>query len=136
MSLKTAFRTLLAADAAVIALVGDKIRPDKLDQGDLPLPAIVIEINDDESVESLEDLSSEGQATVSVACCAHSNATAETLAAAVQEALAGYRGVAGGLTLDPVTWVGTAHEHETTDDAGDDADWWFEVLTFHVWYRS
>lgn len=134
-ALKQAVRTILAADATLVGLVGDKIRPDELHEGDA-LPAIIFEIPEEESQEDLADTSAAGIAVIAVSCCAHTAAVAGQIAARVKMVLAGYRGDVAGVELDPVTWQKTERDQASAEDAGDDADWWVVSPVFSVWYRE
>lgn len=131
-ALKTALRTLLAADPVIAGLVGDRIRPDELDEED-HLPAIVLVVPEESSVDSLDDDSSTRNVTVSVSCMAHSAGAAGALAEAVIEFLDGYRGSASDVHLNPVTWQSTERDFSEADDASDDADVWLVAPHFTAW---
>lgn len=132
--IKTALRSLLASDPVVSGLVGDRVRPDELDEGD-ELPAIVIEILEESAVESLDDDGDTRTTTVAVHCCAHRSAQAGELAAAVTALLDGFRGEAADLQLDPITWQQTERDQVSGDDAGEEADWWIVTPQFRIWVR-
>ncbi len=135
-SLQTAFRTLLSADAAVAALVGDRIRPDQLGEADT-LPAIIVEIASATPATDLNGAGDTGQAVVDVVCIGTTRAAATAVEQAVRSALNGYRGTAAGHTLAPITYDGTTFDVEPADDGSDQDgdDWFLNVVRFDVWVQ-
>jgi hypothetical protein len=134
-AIKVALRTLLAADAALTALVGDRIRPDELDEADA-LPACIIQIGEEKTLEDLADVSDAGTVTFGIACCAHTARQAGEIAAEVKRILAGYRGEVADLELDPITWQETQRDHAAADDDSDQDDWYYAIPLFEAFYRE
>jgi len=126
--IEESLRRLLITFDAVTAIVGSgsaaRIRPDRLHESDT-LPAVVIEVDDEDHANDLDGLGGLVHAAVNVKCRAATKSRARALAAAVARngtspgtGLAGYSGAAGDQTIDGIL------EHETTsyhdDDDGDD----------------
>jgi hypothetical protein len=145
MSLFAAFREVLDTDLIVSGYVTEdqdgeqvsKIRRQKLAEVD-HLPAILIEIEDDEGQADLDlgTAAQTGQARVAVVCCHHDSEAASEIAQAVRTLLDGHTGTHAGLTLAPVTYEETEYQVEPADDDSDQADWFLEIPKFDVWYRK
>jgi len=110
--LEESLRTLLKTFDAVTALVGGatapRIRPDRLDESDT-LPAIIIEVDDEEQLNDLSGTGGLVRAPVNLVCRAATKAAARLLARAVRTnntdpgtGLAGYSGAAGEQTIHAV----------------------------------
>jgi len=110
--IEESLRTLLKTFDAVTALLGGatnpRIRPDRLDEGDT-LPAIIIEVDDEEQLNDLSGVGGLVRADVNVKCRAATKKGARLLAWAVRTnntdpgtGLAGYSGEAGDQTIHAV----------------------------------
>ncbi|WP_437193562.1 hypothetical protein [Planctomicrobium sp. SH527] len=137
-SLQFAFRHLLITDEQVSESVGDQIRPDKLAENDSLLlkPGILLTVP---KFEDLPDLSGrsgpEFEATVEVACCAHTRRDAQRVEQLARTALEGFRGTAGGLFFEAMVYQHTKEEFEPPDDDSDSHDWYINVALFYVFGR-
>jgi len=107
-SLRTFLKTLDAVTALVGGATAPRIRPDKLDEGDV-LPAIIIEVDDEDEQNTLDGLGGLVVADVNVKCRAGTKKVSRQLARAVRvngtdpgTGLAGYSGVAGDQTIHAV----------------------------------
>jgi len=133
-NLHAAIRGILTADADVVALVDDRIRPGELDPTDT-LPACLVLIQEDAAQDDLLGSGGWGQAVVRVECLDTDQPRAEQLAAAVREALDDYRGTVAGVTITPATYTGMERETEPATDDGE-AAWHIVAPGFSVWYHS
>lgn len=133
MSLAASIRNILNTSTDLVALCGDRIRPDELDASDT-LPAIIIELG---SVNSIEDLSDAGGAEFegefSIVCCASTRTAATSLETLVRSTLDGYRGTVGGVTWRPITYATTSHDHESSEDGSESDDWFINEVEFTAW---
>jgi hypothetical protein len=86
MSPEESIRSVLAAAAGVTAIVGDRIYPDEVPQGD-PLPAVVYRRAATPFQLTLDDTVARSGGTMRVACWAGGRLVAEQLGDAVQLAL-------------------------------------------------
>ncbi len=105
MSLETALRTYVLADATVAGLAGARMYPRKLPQGPT-LPAIAYQRIDTRREHDMAGPDGLPRPRVQVACWAASVAQAADLAAAVMERLDGYRGAWGSVQVQSCLCVG------------------------------
>lgn len=105
MSLLTALRTYVLADAAVTALAGVRMYPRKLPQGPT-LPAIAYQRIDTRRLHDMAGADGLPRARVQLSMWATSAAAAEELAAAVLVRLDGYKGAWGSVTVGSCLCVG------------------------------
>lgn len=133
MTLYQAVRQILAAAAPVTALVGSRIRPDKLDEGD-DVPAIVIKISGvpDDDLEGLLDF---GDATVTLFVWSEERNVTDDLMAKAAAALKA-ADVVGDLQLS--VWN---HEFDCDVDpamaGADEKDWYRDDRSFLLqWQRT
>ena len=137
-TLQAAFRHLLITDEDVSSLCGDQVRPDKLAESDslARQPAILLTVTQFDDMADLSGVSGpEFQATVEVACCAHTRGQAKAVENAAKAALEGFRGAAGGLFFEALKWQSTKEEFEAPDDDGDSKDWYINAAAFYVFAR-
>ena len=114
MSAEIAIYAVLAADSGVTDLVGTRIYPVRALRG-ASLPYITYQRISTVRRHPLDRPTDLADARVQVDCWAGSYAEAKTLAAAVRSALAGYRGTAGGVT---VQWMGLEGEADDVEIEG------------------
>lgn len=105
MSLLTALRTYVLADAMVTALVGVRMYPRRLPQGPT-LPAIAYQRIDTRREHDMDGPDGLPRARVQLSIWAASVAAAEELAAAVRGRLDGYKGAWGSVTVGSCLCVG------------------------------
>jgi hypothetical protein len=141
--LETAIRSVLKSLPAVTAIVGEgdaaRIRPDVLDEDDV-LPAIGIEVRADEERNALDESDDAGRADVAVICRATTRRASRELANAARtnnttpsSGLAGWEGIAGGLTLSLIF-----DSQETGFTEADDASgtgWYDTEILFVALYE-
>lgn len=130
MNVETEIRAVLLADAAVAALVGDRIYA-SLRVQETPVPAIVYETRRQEPVKALAEQTVLADSTVRYECVAKTLATARDVAEAVRQAIAGRTANLG--SIDRI-----AIRHESTEDRfiepfDGSGDGWFSVtLEFSI----
>jgi len=118
-TLTSEIRTFLRADASILALVGARVRPRKLEQDDA-LPAIRVVIVGGDSDENLSGASGIAHGRVQVDAYGATSEAADALAELIRARLQGHRG-----TLNTVFCHGASVEgdlrqtEEPIDDAGD-----------------
>lgn len=132
-------REVLLGLSSVTALVGQRIRPGVLDEGDAR-PAVVISVEREEHQNTLDQSGGLVQADITVHAVADSHRQARILAKMIQTngtnpatGLTDFSGPVSGGVIDSV---------EVIDEAivpipeGDDGDNWLFVVatTFQVWY--
>ena len=105
MSLETALRTFVLADAAVTSLAGTRMYPRKLPQTPV-LPAIVYQRIDTRRMHDMAGPDGLPRPRFQVTCWASNVGDAVTLAAAVRGRLDGYRGAWGDVTVGSCLCVG------------------------------
>jgi len=129
---EVALRTILLADPAVSALVGDRIAPSMIPE-DASLPALTYVVVDEEPDEHQEGLS--GIETVSIQFSAWAvgtpagsgYATSRKLARAVRRALHSKRQVVGDVSLEAITGGRVRTERPEVD-----TDVWHSFIEFEV----
>jgi len=105
VSLLTALRTYVLADATVTALAGVRMYPRRLPQGPT-LPAIAYQRIDTRREHDMDGPDGLPRARVQLSIWAASVAAAEELAAAVRGRLDGYKGAWGSVTVGSCLCVG------------------------------
>jgi len=100
VSIESAIKAILSADAEVVALVADRIRPGKLGDNE-PSPAVVYEISDEVQNTDLSGADGVVFGAVELECLADDGdyATLITLKEAVISCLHGFSGTIGGTTV-------------------------------------
>lgn len=102
MSLEAEILNLLAADAPVAAIVGNRLRLEWLDQNTTQ-PAIALTRISGGREPGLNPANYFSRARVQIDCQAATYETTKTLAAAVVSVLHGYNGPAGAYQIDSIT---------------------------------
>lgn len=87
MTIETDFRALLAADAPLTALVGNRIAQDAVPEG-ATYPLVVFAASHDRTLSLAGNLQAD-QCSINVQCWAESGVSASAVADAVMEAVAG-----------------------------------------------
>ena len=105
MSLETAMRAYVLADAAIAAVVGQRMYPRRLPQGPT-LPALVYQRIDTRREHDMDGPDGLPRPRVQVTAWAASVQTATDLAAAVRERLDGFRGAWGDVMIGSCLCVG------------------------------
>ena len=134
-------RSLLLTFDAVTALVGSRIRPDQLGQGD-ELPAIVIELPDEEHHNDLSGVGGLASATVLITGISEDKTEARAIIEAVRingtdpgTGLAGFTGGAGDGFIQAAVLERTRQRRVAEDDGSDDG--WFEITAqYEIWYEE
>lgn len=130
MTLYEAVRSILAAAAPVVAIAGDRIRPDKMAEGDI-VPAIVVKVGA-EPENTLDGSTGAGQSKVTLFVWAESRTVADELMARAAAALHATGGVAG-LGLD--VWDDESDcDVDPANDGSDEHDWYTDQRSFLVLY--
>lgn len=128
MSIESAFRTLLANDAAVAALVSARIYPRKLPQNPT-LPALTYF-----RVSTLSEFSHDGPALegplFQVSVWSKSAEQAQQLALAVKRAANGFRGFVGGVEIGGTFLRNHFELYEDTTEI------YHHPLDFRVWFAD
>ncbi len=133
-SLQKAFRSILLNESGIVDVVGDKVRPDALSEGD-SLPAVLLEVPSVKPLETLELMDpQEDRATVVIVCCAHKREDAKALGQLVRTAVNGFSGDVGDLTFQSVAVTEIEDAHEPAEDGTDQHDWYLRLLKCDVWY--
>jgi hypothetical protein len=105
MSLETALRAYVLADAATAAIVGQRMYPRGLPQGPT-FPALVYSRVDTRRLHDLDGPDGLPRARVQVTAWGSSVQAATDLAAAVRKRLDGFRGAWGAVTIGACLCVG------------------------------
>ena len=135
MSIEDTLVAFLKTLSTVTAIIGTgnaaRIRPDRLGQ-DETLPAILMEIDDEEPENDLLGQGGLVYSEVTLTCRANEKADARALAEAIRingadpgTGMAGYHGTVGGVMFDAVLESTTMAW--TTESEGSEAGW-FDVL--------
>lgn len=124
--IEQAIYALLAADAAVGGIAGDRISPHARLQG-TQLPAVTYELTDLEPFVALSGTAGLTAATLQVTSVAHTYATARDLASSVVSALNGYTGTTAGAVISSCHYT-TQNSVDTGVGEGEE-DLPFEFIT-------
>lgn len=129
MSPHSAIRQVLLADDAIVALVADRIRPERLTEDDV-LPAIGIEVESDNTLNTLDSVQG-GQRILNVQVVAYSLSAdqATTIAELCRDALDGVRND----HLAPAVFEGFDWETEPPEDDSD-AAWYLVICNLHIFF--
>ncbi|MEO8082682.1 MAG: DUF3168 domain-containing protein [Ardenticatenales bacterium] len=123
-TVEESIRYALGTDAAVAALVDDRIYPNKIPPDDAPTPWVYYTLPDSDPLESLDlDGTGEARHTLEVDVLADDYATLASVVDAVRSALNGYRGG----QIKRAFWTGSRSEFV---DAGYHAEVSFQVRAF------
>lgn len=134
-------REVLLALPAVANVVGSRIRPGVLDEGDT-LPAIVITVRNERHENSLDQQGGLVQADVIIHCISNSHRQARLLSKAVATnetdpatGLNGYGGDAGGGTISSCELIDETYVPIAEND---DGDTWRHVVSanYDLWYHE
>ncbi len=134
MSIEEAIRQKLLLESAVTDLVGSRIRPDELAEGD-DLPAIVIEIDREQHANDLSGLSGAVKAEMITFCLAETKKEARALDDALKLSLADFKGISAGVTIDEITRTDTESGSVLVKPGTDEREWFFEG-TWDVLYQE
>jgi len=136
MSLDQAVRGRLIADAAVVAIIAQRVFPEARAQGSA-LPCIVYGIQDEQRLGGLSQFAGVSKAKVEINLLAASRASARALESAVAAALDYWGGAATG-TGYSVTIQGSRHQQTMTGyiepAAGESVGTFFSTMFFQVHY--
>jgi hypothetical protein len=124
--IEQAIYTILAGNAAVGAIAGDRISPHQRVQG-TALPAVVYQVEDLEPMRGLSGTVGLTSATLSVTAIAETYSSSRSLAAAVIGALNGAAGTYGSVVITSLHYA-----QQTPTDTGigeGEEDLPYEVLT-------
>jgi hypothetical protein len=134
LSVRSAIVAILAANPAVAAIAGDRIRPMNLGQEDAK-PAIVVRGSERPWTTLEDEIPATGEATVQIQCIAEGDdGTTSRLADAVRSALR--QGRSGddreiiGIwedILDPTI--------EPSEEGTDSQNWYYEIVAFTVHWK-
>lgn len=131
MSIETGLRTLLLTDAAVAALITARVYPISLPQ-EPTLPAVVYNRIDGAPAQFLSGSGSLKHARYQLDCYSTvSYSQAKAVAAAVNEALDGYRGSYSGGTIKGITVL-----DDGTDLSEPELEEFRVKLEYSVWYTE
>lgn len=111
----------LVGDAGVAAVVGTRVLP-LLAVLDTELPCVVYQVGIDDEGEGTAPVQ---RCTVTVNCLAHDEEQAHDAAVAVDAALNGYSGAAGGVRLSALVRGGSQDEYD------EEINVWRRTLTFY-----
>lgn len=118
MRVEEALTAKLRGTTAVGALVGSRIYPGKAPQG-TTVAYVVYDLLGGENVGAHDGFSGLRSGRISFSCCAPRYGEAKAVAEAVRLALAGWRGVQGGLEI-------------SVPQVFEDEDLWDDTLSLHV----
>lgn len=135
MSIESDLVTYLKTVPDITAIVGTRIYPMLVPQGDGNYPAIAYGRAGIQHVISMQGESGTARTTIALACWTRSYESVKTLADKVRLALDGYRGVWGTTDIDGVHLL---EEEDTIEaSAGDEAKRLYGVqFEFAVWHRE
>lgn len=126
-------RTFMLTKAGITAFVGDRIRPDQLDEADV-LPAIIVAVDDEEQQNDLDGDGGLVKSTIAVMCMAPLRRDSRALAEHVRLSLAGFAGTAGSSTIRAVM-NGSATTYTPKGD-GNDSGFYTTEQEYTVWYSE
>jgi len=130
MSLDTGIRSLLSADATVAGLVGTRIYPTEIPEGN-SWPAILYR-RPETSRDATFDTAGTPKATLQVSCFASTAADSIALANAVMNVLADYRGAAADVNILDCLFL---DEQDGWDYEKSEIGIYWRDLKFQIFYR-
>ncbi|TXH43408.1 MAG: DUF3168 domain-containing protein [Desulfurellales bacterium] len=131
MSIEERLRSILIADTAITNLVGQRIRPDELAEGDT-YPAILISIDDEDPLAMLSQVGGLQKATINITALSQLKTQARTIAKKVRACLDGFDDVVDGVEIEA-----TFEKRENGfdhDDDGEDTGVYFSNCVFEIWW--
>ena len=132
--IEKAIYTLLAADAGVGAICGDRISPHNRLQG-TALPAVTYELVDLEPFQKLGGNAGLTAATVTITTIAETYADARSLAEAVFDALDGYAGTSASVVIQSCQYTTLVSTDAGIGEGEEDLPFEF-VVTFRIHYEG
>jgi hypothetical protein len=130
--LGTVLAARLQSWADLAALVGDRITPNRLTQGE-DLPAVVWSFFGGAPINVSTGPSGTVNREIRVQSMGRTYAESKQVAAAVEAALSGWTDDVSGLSVSPVLLIAERDEYELIPDAGDQPVQ-LVVQDFSVWY--
>lgn len=134
MSIRSAIVAILAANPAVSAIVGDRIRPMNLGQEDAK-PAIVVRGGERPWTTLEDEIPATGEASLLIQCLAEGDdGTSSRLAEAVRAALR--QGKSGDDRLITGIWEDTIDPTlDPSENGSDEENWYTETLAFTAHWK-
>lgn len=123
---------ILLAASAITDVVGQRVRPDELDESD-DLPAIIIAMEDYTPHQTLTETATSGFATIHILCCALNRSAADSVEAAVKARLLSYSGTQGDWKFEYFEHQSTNFLFETDDDGSEEDAWFINDVMFRAW---
>lgn len=121
---------ILLAASAITDLVGQRVRPDELDEND-SLPAIIVALESFEPFNTFDSSCDDtGMASVHILCCALDRSSADAVEQAVKARLLAYAGIQGDWKFDYFEHQMTNFLYETDDDGSEEDAWFINDVHF------
>lgn len=133
-SIEQALFTHVTSDATIAALIGTRLFPNKIPQGQ-PLPAAEYKQNKGDRVQTMDGPDGMVDAEYTIVCYAATYAQARELAEAVRKRLDGYSGVVAGVTIDVIMLIDELDVPEFKPGT-DILNRYGKSLTFVVWFKE
>jgi hypothetical protein len=130
LSLETAIYSILSGDTAVAALVGTRIFPVVLEQGST-FPSLAYTRIDTPTEKTFADSHGLPHPRIQVECYAEGPADCHALADAATDAMAGYRGTLGDVTIQGVLVLDAGR-----DTWQDNPPLYRRDIDFEIWYEE
>src|SRR3989304_3050319 len=99
--IEKALFTHVTTDTAIAALIGQRLFPNKIPQGQ-PLPAAEYTQSKGDRVHHMEGPAGMVDSEYTIICYGESYSSAKTLAEAVRKRMDGYSGIVEGVTIDVI----------------------------------
>ncbi|AMV18257.1 DUF3168 domain-containing protein [Planctomyces sp. SH-PL14] len=136
MSVQAAICEVLAANADVVALVEQRIRPSRMDPND-PRPFVVVKATETPWKGLSGGRAKSGEAKLFMTAVSESTeAEAHAIAEAVRAAVSKFRGLKSDRIITAAWEDDTEGDWDPVQNGGCDGDWWLETVGFVLnWKR-
>jgi hypothetical protein len=134
MTIEQALFTHITTDSTIVALMGTRLFPNKIPQGQ-PLPAAEYQQNKGDREHDMEGAVGMVNSEYTVICYGESYSAAKELAEAVRKRLDGYSGIVGGVTIDVMMLTDELDKPEFKPGT-DILSRYGKQLTFTVWFKE